>query len=153
MKRATFSIVAAIFAVGWLCGCVAPTSVHKTVGEENSFFVLEADIKTLLHEAKSSLARGDSFHVVIDGVSVGASSQLGPRNASAAPKDSLNYLLISQDEKRDRFFLLNGWMTLKIKDATHVDILHRPYIAQLYISNVAICVDDYDLGTIEWGPK
>jgi hypothetical protein len=152
MKRVFLKIAAAIFTVGCLSGCVAPT-VHKTVDEENIFFILEADIKTLLHKAGPSLAKGDDFHVVIDDVRVGASSQLGPRNASAAPKDSLNYLLISQDEKRDRYFLLNGWMTLKKKDATHVDILYRPYIAQLYISGVAICVDDYDIGEIEWGPN
>ena len=147
-RRANFVIVVLSVCV-WgmlLCGCRTPKNASST--HDDVFFKLHDEIKILLPLAKDSLAKGEDFKVMVNGFEVNGGKWWGPEKA---PLNQRSYWL--NCNSRHAFEGLNGLLTLHRVDMTHVDVVFRWCALQLEPSPIAICIDDYDLGDIQWGNK
>lgn len=107
---------------------------------------LESKILLLLDSAKKFMASGEEFSVKLENICISGTLTTSIGN----PNTSTNLLVYRLVVLNDQDAGLNGMLILRKIDSKHVDVLFRFGIPQLGASSIALCVDEYDIGNINW---
>lgn len=147
LRPVTLAIIAASFAIGFFCARLS--FQFKSQKENDTWVGLNRDVITLINAAKNSLAKGEGFKTMVNDVVI-SGNKMVIFNQTNINQEQLNYILIVHNWQNNDFAGLNGLLTLRKNDSRHVDVMFRQGFAQIGFSDIAICVDDYDLESIKW---
>jgi len=149
MKRVVLLVLVAM-AISFFVGSLISGRRHPS--HDDMWLKLDNDVKVLINEAKTSLAKGADFKVKVNGVEVSSSrmrnlTQTG--NATNQLKE-ISYFLFLPDTLKIEPPNLSGELILRQVSSTRANIVFRPGYLQIGVSDIGICLDEYDLGEIEW---
>jgi hypothetical protein len=149
MKRTRLAVLLTVatsigFFGGWLIFKNSPP-------DRDVWLSLDDEVKLFLKAAKENLAKGIDCGAEVGNVAVSA-SRITPSDHARMSADQVQYFLFLPDWPKPKFPALSGLLTLRKTDAQHADIVFRPGVLQLGLMDIGICVDDYELGAIAWGP-
>ena len=116
---------------------------------EDAWVNLYGDVQTLLHRADSSIVKAESFTVEIRGSEVRGSPWRIAFPPGDPPGELTYYIHCNNPPPNVPGF--TGWLTIHRTDELHVDVVFRPGAFQLNPAPIAICVDGYNIGAVEWG--
>lgn len=111
------------------------------------------EINTLIRLAKDNLAKGEPFKVLVNGRVVNGTKGSIYNTKSDPSKQFLYWLqCITPAGSLPAGYLerLDGLLVLTKVDTTHVDVVYRWGSMTTPLSPIAICIDDYDVGVVEW---